>query len=857
MMREMLIFRENWLSPNKTATGLNLLRCIRVVAALMLLATRLPAQEGNVWIFGRNAGLDFNSGVPVPITSAIETIEGSASVCDASGQLLFYTEGSTIWDRNGNPMPNGTELTGLVFPNYSPTASTTQSSLIVPLPGDPNLYYVFSLTDGTILSKHNLYYSVVDMRLNNGLGDVVPGKKGILIDSALSEKLTGTVGKCCNIWVVVNHNMGSFHAFEITAAGLNTTPVVSPSGIANRFSYNYGEIKFSPDGNRLAAVSQPVFGLKLYDFDGYTGKFDSIRSIVSRDMYGVCFSPDNNLLYAAAGDSLYQYDLTVATASAVAASETALAPTGGLTNVKLGPDGRIYFQGRVGLSIVHYPNLRGPACFVEPGAIIPLNGTALVYGGLSNEVPVLRMDTAAFTRRDTSVCFRDSLMLIAPSPACSYRWQGGSTDAQYIARQSDIYVVQYNTPSCVFHSDTISVYFAARAPSSGGYGGCDKDSTGYLYLQPGQGDAFPHEYIWRDSFDRELRRNTSTIGDTLRNINPGVYTVQMRGNGCDTIIKLSLEATPEVTLGFSTDTIVCLGDTSFLLNTSKGYDHFLWLLGDGDTATSVDTMHVFREPGIYRVSLIGYPCEDTFTRTVTVDSAAYLRFATDRDAYCLGAPIAFSVTYPPGIVSIDWDYGDEVEVPELRPRHAYDRVGTYIIRARAHFRACADTSAADTVTIHPLPLGEPPLWLQSAAASQSGDTYRWSTGATEPGITVAEPGKFWLTVTNQHGCITTDTIEIRRSCYIDIPNVFTPNGDGVNDYFFPRDLYRNALSAFRMRIYDRWGQLLFETTNIAGSGWDGRYNGQPQPQGVYVYLVEADFANGVREKYQGNVTLLR
>jgi gliding motility-associated-like protein len=60
-----------------------------------------------------------------------------------------------------------------------------------------------------------------------------------------------------------------------------------------------------------------------------------------------------------------------------------------------------------------------------------------------------------------------------------------------------------------------------------------------------------------------------------------------------------------------------------------------------------------------------------------------------------------------------------------------------------------------------------------------------------------------------------------------------------------------------MRIYDRWGQLLFETTNIAGSGWDGRYNGQPQPQGVYVYLVEADFANGVREKYQGNVTLLR
>jgi len=843
------------------------MRYILPVIAALLLSARLPAQEGNVWIFGSHAGLDFNSGAPVPVTSAIETIEGSASVCDASGQLLFYTEGSTIWDRNGNPMPNGTDLTGLVFPNYSPTASTTQSSLIVPLPGAPYLYYVFSLTDGTILSKHNLYYSMVDMRLNNGLGDVVAGKKGMLLDSSLSEKLTGTVGKCCNIWVTVNQTNGYFHAFEITAAGLNTTPVISPSGINNRFTYNYGEIKFSHDGNRLAAVSQPFFGLMLYDFDGYTGRFDNIRTIVRRDMYGVCFSPDNKLLYAA-GDSLYQYDLASAVATDIAASEIALAPTGGLTNVKPAPDGRLYFQGRVGLSAVHFPNLAGPACYVEPAAVIPLPGTSVVFGGLSNEVPVLRMDTAAFTRRDTSVCFRDSILLVAPSPACRYLWQDGSTDAVYTAHRSDVYVVQYHTPACVFHSDTVQVYFAAAVPVAGAYSGCGKDSTGYLYLLPGQGDVFPYEYTWRDEQGHELRRRISATGDTLQQLNAGSYTVRMRGNGCDTTIALKLAAPSDITLGFTTDTVICFGDTAFFHNTAAGYDHFLWLLGDGDTATGIHATHVYRRPGGYTVSLIGYPCADTFTRKVTVDSNAYIRFATDKDAYCLGEAIQFSAAYPPGIVSVDWDYGDQVPVAGLLPRHAYDREGTYVIHARAYFRACADTSFTDTVIIHPLPLvmldhdtaicpGNPPLWLQPLAPLQDGDAYLWSTGAADPGIAVHQPGKFALTITDRYGCAAADTIEVRRSCYIDIPNVFSPNGDGANDYFFPRDLYRNALAAFRMRIFDRWGQPVFETGNASGRGWDGFYNGQPQPQGVYVYLVEAAFTNGTTEKYQGNVTLIR
>jgi gliding motility-associated-like protein len=60
-----------------------------------------------------------------------------------------------------------------------------------------------------------------------------------------------------------------------------------------------------------------------------------------------------------------------------------------------------------------------------------------------------------------------------------------------------------------------------------------------------------------------------------------------------------------------------------------------------------------------------------------------------------------------------------------------------------------------------------------------------------------------------------------------------------------------------MQIFNRWGQLIFETTSIDGRGWDGAFNGVAQPAGVYVYLVEASFVNGKAERYQGNVTLLR
>jgi gliding motility-associated-like protein len=117
-------------------------------------------------------------------------------------------------------------------------------------------------------------------------------------------------------------------------------------------------------------------------------------------------------------------------------------------------------------------------------------------------------------------------------------------------------------------------------------------------------------------------------------------------------------------------------------------------------------------------------------------------------------------------------------------------------------------------------------------------------------------GDFSLTVNTPY-CSNTDMVHIDKDCYIDIPNAFTPNGNGGNDYFFPRQLMSSSVSSFQMQILNRWGQQIFETRQKDGRGWDGRFNGSEQPAGVYIYLIKVSFANGVSESYQGNVTLLR
>ena len=151
-----------------------------------------------------------------------------------------------------------------------------------------------------------------------------------------------------------------------------------------------------------------------------------------------------------------------------------------------------------------------------------------------------------------------------------------------------------------------------------------------------------------------------------------------------------------------------------------------------------------------------------------------------------------------------------------------------------------------------------PIILVNRFVPVDGETYTyvWSTGETTPEIKVKHPGDISLTINTPY-CSNKDVVHVAKDCYVDIPNAFTPNNDGANDYFFPRQLLSSSVAVFQMQVLNRWGQVVYETTRTDGRGWDGKFNSKDQPEGVYIYMIKVSFTNGASESYEGNVTLLR
>ncbi len=840
--------------------------------------------ENRVWCFGENAGLDFNSGTPVPITTSMRAPENASAVCDRQGQLLFYTFGKQVWDRTGNIMPNSTSG----MPYWAHDA--IQGSVIVPVPDSVGKYYLFSLesavstvVDGdTIKGKGRFSYSVINMALNNGMGDVEQGRKAIPLDSNLSECMVAVPGDRCNIWVIVHSAVrGLFQAYEITRDGLSTTPVTSPSGIISSSVTIYtSDMRISPDRSKLVISASSIgnsqafnSGTKLFDFDPASGMLSNEMVIDEARYAGACFSPGSSRLYVKGNDT-YQYDLSSGIPSVINSSKTLIARgpgTSELYDLKIGPDGKIYTGAERGgrfLSAINAPDLAGIACQYTPN-VVQLPATTSLSSRLNSEVAVFIRDPVP-GRQVVLVCFRDSVLLQADPSGRHHIWDDSSTLTRRAVYESGIYVVQYIT-DCQHHTDTFFVQFFT-VPATGYTQGCRNVNNNAAWVHPGPGDTSGYIYTWTDSAGQMLRVRHSAAGDTLSGLAPGLYRVSLQGsNGCDTSLSVRIPH-PGYRASFRADTGVC--EIQFLNTSTDDFTTWAWDFGDGSTSAQHSPSHRYRQSGTYTVRLIAqtpYPCYDTAYATVTIDSVPYVTFTTRNDSICAGQAVTFIPAYLSGISGLKWQFGagaDTIRSGGERQVRSFEDAGAHVITVTASWPGCPDTSFSDTIRVFPYPQvnigddtsvcpGGAPVVITDGVSRPPDHRRRWSTGDTTAAIHAGQPGVFFLEVTSGHNCAAADSVTVFKSCYISIPNVFTPDGDGYNDYFFPRQLLSAALTRFRIQLYNRWGQLIFESTQIDGRGWDGKLNGDDQPAGVYIYIIEAAFANGDTERHQGNVTLLR
>lgn len=828
------------------------------------------AQRENIWTFGTNAGLDFSTAIPAAVSTNINASEACASVCNTNGQLLFYTNGERVWDQANNFMQNGFSIC-----TFS-TASTTQGALIVPIPDSSSKFYIFSLTaieNGSAWGR--LYYSVVDMSLNNGLGAVVAGRKEILVDTGLQENMTAVAGKNCNIWLLTISKQGVLKAFSIDQDGINTVPVQSPlipgSGVAA--DPKPGSMCVSPDRTKLAVAD---IGLTLYDFNAATGTASNPLGLSSSSnpvYYSACFSPSSSKLYATqlGNRPVEQFDLSSGIPLVIAGSMTTIASTSAAGALKLGPDGKVYCAQQPGpfLSVIQQPDMPGAACQYMAQAT-PLSNSTSVYLGLPNVVPVVIPNGDSLfstTAIEVSDCFTDTYQLQADTLGIGLLWDDGSTLPQRTVTGAGTYWVTYSK-RCVVYSDTFRIRFPNASPGIWIRPGCKGSNNGMAAAYtPNTG----YVYTWRN--------NAATIvstSDSLLQVSGGNYTLHVvTPSGCETTIDVFIPE-EEHMASFQADSIVCQGSMVTFNNTSDShFTLFNWRFGDGDSSLLQSPAHTYTNKGRHGAKLIatGPICTDTAYQAIVVDSLLNGRYSTAPDSICTGQAITFFPDADSTMQSLHWSYGDGITMtmpPAYQVQHAYDSAGALPVQLLTQYRACPATTFTDTVYVYPLPriylgpdsglcLDGAPLVLYNQFAPPS-FSYRnqWSTGDTAAGIKIVHPGTYSLTISSGPlGCRARESVIVHKDCYIDIPNAFTPNGDGENDYFFPRQLLSRKVTRFQMQVLNRWGQLVFETTRTDGRGWDGRFNGKQQPQGVYIYLITITIDNSKAEKYTGNITLIR
>ncbi len=306
------------------------------------------------WYFGYKAGLKFESSGPVALTDgAMNQTEGVATMSDANGNLLFYTNGITIYNRNHETMENGSGLTS--------HSSNTQAAFVVPFPGNPDQYFV--------ITPDPYYYSIVDMTLDNGNGAVIEASKNTLLTNEASEKVAGLMAaNQKDIWLITyGSSKKNFNVYKITPSGIDLTPVTSTFEIASGY---YGYMKISPDGTKIALANFDQ-SFHLYDFDAVTGIVSNQKvinypaSVGGYGSYGLEFSPNSNFVYTAdhrGQNRVYQFDITLGTPELIANSKFDLpANAQALGALQLGPDNKIYLakENSIFLGVINNPNAIG------------------------------------------------------------------------------------------------------------------------------------------------------------------------------------------------------------------------------------------------------------------------------------------------------------------------------------------------------------------------------------------------------------------------------------------------------------------------------------------------------------------
>ncbi len=649
-----------------------------------------------IWLFGSGHSVDFSSGSPVaggipePLghTYYVNYSPGNyvhATACDTQGQLLFFTQinsrqGSDnldytfrkpkVFDRKGNPLPHGNIQANM----YTGGSGHSGQPIIVPYPRQNDKYLLFYVHNDALL------YSVVDMRLNGGMGDIDTGSKDIIIspyNTLVGYKMT-TIQGCTSIWLIARSRIANeYLSFEINEHGVNPIPVVSKCGTLSAKDYLLTDVYYfmpefkyiAPGGSLQASNTHKMIaagtyrGVELYDFEPCSGQLKNARMLDTMGVYGVCFSPDDSKLYTTQlygwprHGKVFQYDLNQASLEATWNSKALILenplllwPLGQITSgflgdLKLAVNGKIYITNNAdwpglgtfmpqpvfpatsvwphqGLHVIHQPNLPGLACQPELSKV-PLKGNVITESGLFLPKSIVTMpaavpDTIPGHTYAVSVCFNTATLLTAAPGKSCYVWEDGNKDPQRSVIRSGTYWVHYYQ-GCSITVDTYQVHFISLPELPEVIYGCP-DELSILLPEPKEATRFTYSLYRADSLWSRLQANRHGAS-LFVHLAEGRYRLRIQSeDGCDTTIMITLQTypVPEI-VALPTDTTIHYGER-ITLQASGGVAYSWWPPDLFDPPNSSQPILSTLEPITLGVSGINeYGCRDTAFVQVHID----------------------------------------------------------------------------------------------------------------------------------------------------------------------------------------------------------------------------------------------
>lgn len=625
----------------------------------------------NNWVFN-NLSFNFSNGEPTVGGSPINTggQESTTTISDPNGNLLFFSDGIQVWDRNHQLMPNGTGLMG--------SWSTTQSCLATPFPGNPNLYYLFTADAVENNCEDGIRYSIIDMTLNNGLGDVVQGSKNILIRNDVGEMLSGTFhANGRDIWIVMAKKQGNtYFTYLLTPQGISQQPVTSQVGTG--YTQNgLGPVKFSPDGNKMASTSLGgmVWSIILADFNKTTGQFTNgmniwLSTVVNQQPHSFEFSPDNSKLYVnhwQAGQ-IWQYNLAAGSINDIIASKYVVGPYtppviyGQLCRAN---NGKIYtyatWSGK--MDFIANPNLPGAACQYTTGTI---NG--YINGNSSFSIPNMLQGFGEVyipsIAGKTNLCIGESTTYNVPyltsdqSVAWTYTGNGTLTvnadETATLANHSGTgQLIAVVTGNCGITRDTIQIQNVAAQQVSLGNDTSICGSELVLFASP----ANLATYLW----------NTNAVGTGIYITQPGTYWVKTTdSNGCEDRDTIVVTTGGNLALDLGPDLTSCNGAT-VTLDAGPGFTDYLWQDGSDNPTYTTTT------PGTYWVQ-VSNGCATGHDTVVISGSTINFELLFNNDTIACKNTLPFTLTAPAGYQQYFWQNGNGSQ------SNLVSSVGTYWVR---------------------------------------------------------------------------------------------------------------------------------------------------------------------------------